>query len=70
MYSRSPTLTCSTMESRPYRALVFALYQLTLIAGIALMPVALLARQAGLSLPVHRLVTRLGTAYERAGGTP
>jgi hypothetical protein len=58
------------MESRPYRALVFALYQLTLIAGIALMPVALLARQAGLSLPVHRLVTRLGTAYERAGGTP
>ena len=57
------------MESRPYRALVFALYQLSLIAGIALMPVALVARQAGVSLPIHRLVSRLGTAYERAGGT-
>jgi len=57
------------MESRLYRALVFAMYQFSLLAGIALMPVALVARQVGLPFPIHRVVTRLGEAYERAGGS-
>lgn len=52
------------METRLYRTTLFALYQLTLLAGIALMPLALVARQVGLPLPVHRLVTRLGDAYD------
>jgi hypothetical protein len=51
---------------RIYRATLLALYQLTLLAGIALMPFALVARQVGLRLPVHRAVRRLGEKYERA----
>jgi hypothetical protein len=46
------------------RATVFVLYQLSLLAGIALLPVALLMRRVGVSLPVHRVVDRLETAYE------
>jgi len=42
-----------------------ALYQTTLALGIALMPVALLARQVGVTLPVHRLIDRTERAYER-----
>lgn len=54
----------STME-RTYRATLLALYQLTLLAGIALMPVALLTERFGLRLPIHRAVKRLGDAYEQ-----
>ena len=56
------------MASRLYRATVFALYQCSLLLGILLMPFALVAGRVGLTLPVHRLVTRLGDAYERATG--
>ncbi|MFB6079962.1 MAG: hypothetical protein ABEJ81_03000 [Haloferacaceae archaeon] len=48
------------------RAGLLALYQLTVTAGILLMPVALLARRAGISLPMGRVVESLGTAYDRA----
>ena len=68
MYVWSPMLTRSTMESRLYRAVVFALYQLSLVAGIVLMPFALVAKKLGLPLPVHRVVTRLGDAYDRDTG--
>lgn len=51
---------------RIYRALLLALYQLTLLLGIALMPVAMLARRVGVTLPVHRAVERLGNKYEQA----
>jgi hypothetical protein len=54
----------STME-RAYRATLLALYQLTLLAGIALMPLALLTERLGLRLPIHRAVRRLGDAYEQ-----
>jgi hypothetical protein len=54
------------MEARLYRAFVFALYQLSLVLGIALMPFALAARRVGVPVPVHRVVTRLGSAYDRA----
>ena len=53
------------MVTRLYRAFVFALYQFSIVLGIAFLPVALVAKQAGLPLPVGRLVERLGEAYER-----
>jgi hypothetical protein len=48
-----------------HRGLTFALYQATIAFGILLMPIALLVRRLGLSLPVNRLVEAAGTAYER-----
>ncbi len=66
IYLASPTISCSTMEFRLYRAAVFALYQFSLVLGIALMPFALVARRAGVPLPVHRVVARLGSAYDHA----
>ncbi len=46
--------------------LLFALYQTCLFVGILLLPVALVARRAGLPFPFHRLVRRLADATERA----
>lgn len=54
------------MESRAYRAVVLALYQLSILVGIVMLPLALVTRRLGVPLPIHRLVTRLGRAYERA----
>lgn len=48
------------------RATLFALYQLTLIAGIALLPLAVVTRKFGVRLPVDRAVTRTKEAYEQA----
>lgn len=52
------------MKRTAYRATLFALYQVSIAAGILLMPVALMARQAGVHVPVGRLVETLGDAYE------
>jgi hypothetical protein len=52
------------MASRLYRGTLFALYQVTLMFGIMLLPVALVMRQFGFTLPIHRMVDRLGAAYE------
>lgn len=52
-----------TME-RIYRALVLALYQLTLLMGILLLPVAVVTRRLGLRIPVDRAIERLNEAYE------
>lgn len=54
------------MTNPVYRGLLLALYQLSILTGILLLPVALLARQVGVRLPVDRAVQRLGTAYENA----
>lgn len=54
------------MSSTPRRASLFALYQLSVLLGIALLPLAVLTRRAGVTLPVGRAVTRLGDAYEEA----
>jgi hypothetical protein len=51
---------------RTYRATLLALYQLALLAGILLMPLALVTRRFGLRLPVDRAVLGLKHAYERA----
>jgi hypothetical protein len=54
------------MDSTLYRASLFVLYQLSLLAAIAMWPVALLTAQLGMELPAHRPVNRFGTAYENA----
>lgn len=50
---------------RIYRATLLALYQFTLIAGIALLPLAMVTERLGLRLPIHHAVRRLGNAYEQ-----
>ncbi len=54
------------MKARLYRTLLFAAYQTVLLVGIVTFPLALVAERVGLSLPVGRLVERLGEAHERA----
>ena len=43
---------------------LFVLYQTVVALGIALLPVAVLARQAGVTLPMHRIIERCETAYD------
>lgn len=54
------------MTASLYRATVLALYQISILIGIALLPVALLANRVGVPLPIDRLLGRLNSAYERA----
>ncbi len=53
------------MTTGLYRATVFALYQFSVVLGIALLPIALAANRAGIRLPIDRLIDRLQTSYER-----
>jgi hypothetical protein len=46
------------------RAGAFAVYQLTLAVGIALMPLALLARRLGVTVPLGDVVAATGRAYD------
>lgn len=43
----------------------FAVYQTVLLLGILAMPIALVARQVGLRLPIGDLVAAAGRTYER-----
>jgi hypothetical protein len=54
------------MFETTYRLGLFTLYQFALVFGILLMPIALLARRAGVTLPVGELVDAVGNAYEQA----
>lgn len=54
------------MYARTKAATVFALYQLTVVAGLLLLPVAVIARQAGVPIPFDRALRRLATAHEEA----
>lgn len=63
-----PTHSRTPMVTRLYRATLYTLYQLSLGAGIALMPVAMLSNKAGLQLPVHRIVRTFRNAYDDARG--
>ena len=54
------------MTHRIRATALFVAYQLTVALGILLLPVALLARQAGLRLPLDRALTRLDEAHTRA----
>lgn len=58
------------MPHRLYRTTLFALYQTSIAIGILLLPVALLCNRVGLSLPIHRVITPLQHAYERANAAP
>ncbi|MFB6353473.1 MAG: hypothetical protein ABEJ92_05250 [Halobacteriales archaeon] len=51
------------MRAAIARFAAFAVYQLSLLVGIALLPLAVLARHGGFRLPVGRLVERTGRAY-------
>lgn len=52
------------MIQRGYHATVFALYQLTVAVGIALLPLALAVRKFGVSIPAHRVVETLASTCE------
>ncbi|WP_248896661.1 hypothetical protein [Haloplanus halobius] len=49
-----------------YRAGVFTLYQTTLVLGIVLMPLVLMARHLGVRIPLGDLVEATTRAYENA----
>jgi hypothetical protein len=55
------------MQARLRRTSLFALYQTSIVLGIALLPVAILARRAGIQVPLGDLIDRLGDAYEATG---
>ncbi|WP_185903228.1 hypothetical protein [Halonotius terrestris] len=46
------------------RFTAFALYQLTVLLGIVLLPVALAARRVGLQLPVATLLDKMDATQE------
>jgi hypothetical protein len=50
---------------RPYRTTLLVMYQLSLIAGIALLPVALLTERFGVRLPMDQAIMGLKESYER-----
>jgi len=52
------------MIDRVYRATLFALYQLSIALGIALLPLALAVKRLGVTLPIHRVVEGLEAKYE------
>jgi hypothetical protein len=54
------------MKASLYRATLFAMYQTSVALGLLLLPIAIVLRRTGLTLPVHRLVSGLGRAYEDA----
>ncbi|MFC7059288.1 hypothetical protein [Halovenus salina] len=50
---------------RLHHATLFALYQITLLCGIALLPLALLTQRVGFRLPVDRAILGVKEAYEQ-----
>lgn len=48
------------------RVTLLAIYQLTVLLGITLLPIALVTRQLGVPLPLGRAVDSAKTAYEAA----
>ncbi|ERH01440.1 MAG: hypothetical protein J07HN6_00992 [Halonotius sp. J07HN6] len=49
----------TAMLTTASRATTFVLYQLTVLLGIVLLPVALAARRVGLRLPVDSVIDRM-----------
>lgn len=54
------------MIGTAYRASLLALHQLTVALGIVLLPVAVLARRAGVRLPIRRPIEATTEALEDA----
>lgn len=46
------------------RATLFVVYQLTILVGIVLLPVSVLTRRLGLTVPAGRLVDALSDTYD------
>ena len=53
------------METHLQRVGLAVVYQVTLVVGIMLLPVALVARRIGVKLPYHRFLGSLKDAYDR-----
>lgn len=51
---------------RLHRFALLVVYQFTLLAGILLLPVAMLTQRLGFRPPIDRLVTGLKQRYEQA----
>lgn len=56
------------MIETTYRVGLLALYQFAVFVGILLMPLALLARRAGITLPIGQVVETLDNAYTETVG--
>jgi hypothetical protein len=54
------------METRFLQTIALLAYQLTLLFGIVLFPVAVLVNKVGLHLPMDRVLGWLDRVYERA----
>ncbi len=54
------------MIDRLRRNTLFALYQVTLVVGIAMLPLAVALGRLGVTLPMHRLVATVGGALDAA----
>ena len=65
MYPNDPGRSTQMIETT-YRAGLLVAYQFAVFVGILLMPIALLARRAGVTLPIGRLVQTLDEAYTEA----
>ena len=65
-YTSVPTPTAIQMIDTVRRATLLVLYQFSILLGILVFPLALAARHAGVPLPMHRVIERLGSAYENA----
>jgi hypothetical protein len=56
------------MKSKLRRTGLLAVYELTVLLGILAMPLAMLARRAGVNLPVRQLIESVDDAYRDATG--
>lgn len=54
------------MANSVYRTTVFILYQFSLLVGIALLPVGLVAEKIGIPFPLGKMLERIEAVYERA----
>lgn len=57
------------MIQRVKRVALLAAYQLSITLGIVLLPVSIAFRRLGVVLPIHRLIDRIGDAYEGTAET-
>lgn len=52
------------MIERLSNVALFALYQTTIAIGLLMLPLAIVMKRIGVSLPIHRFITRVERAYE------
>ena len=68
LYSTDLPGLATQMNDTALRATTLALHQLTVVLGIALLPLALLAQRLGVHLPFQRAIETTERAYRRASG--